>query len=370
VFVRFARGAYVSVSRSLGRNAALTLAYRPELTELQRASELTFCVNFLACAENIEELSDALSEPHWLSPLTLSYTMDRTDALFTPSRGYILRADLEYASRSTGSDFAYTRLLGEGSAYMGEPEGLILAARVRGGIGWPHEGVSGIGLNPQKRFFAGGPNSVRGFDQYRLGPTLLGIDAVPWLVDGDDPATERADGAGCTAAAVNAGSCDAGMLASGLFDLRPSGGEVLLEGNLELRFPIPVLSGRVRGAAFVDAGQVWTSRDDVALAGVVTTPGVGLRYYSPIGPIRLDAAFNPRGPESLRVITTQVASCKAGQPSCERVQYREPRDFLTNTDDVTLLNPRVVYGSSLDEIDSVSDFFRRFKLHFSIGQAF
>lgn len=368
VFVRIAQGGYVSVSRSLGGSAALTLAYRPERTRLETDGDLVFCVNFVACT--LDQVDD-LKSPHWLSPMTLSFTVDRTDALFTPSRGFIVRADLEYAARYTGSDFAYTRLLGESSAYLGEPEGLILAARLRGGVGWPHEGSTGIGLNPQKRFFAGGPNSVRGFDQYRLGPTLLGIDAVPWLVNGDAPETEdRIDGAGCTAQEVNEGTCDVSMLDDGLFQLQPSGGEVLLEGNLELRFPIPVLNGKMRGAAFVDAGQVWAERGDVALGEIIATPGVGLRYYSPIGPIRVDAAFNPRGPQALTVLTTEVEACLSGSPSCERVENRTPKEFLRNTDTVSRLVGPVPYGNRLGDIHSLGDFFRRFKLHFSIGQAF
>jgi outer membrane protein assembly complex protein YaeT len=367
VFVRIARGGYLSLSRSLGGNAALTLAYRPERTRLETDGDLVFCVNFVACT--LDQVED-LKSPHWLSPMTLSFTLDRTDALFTPSRGFIVRADLEYASRSTGSDFAYTRLLGESSAYLGEPDGLILAARLRGGIGWPHQGSTGIGLNPQKRFFAGGPNSVRGFDLYRLGPTLLGIDAVPWLVNGDAPNTEQTDGAACTAQEVNDGTCDVSMLDDGLFQLQPSGGEVLVEGNLELRFPIPVLDGKMRGAAFVDAGQVWAEHGDVALGEIIATPGIGLRYYSPIGPIRVDAAFNPRGPQALTVLTTEVESCLSGSPSCERVLNRTPREFLRNTDTVSRLAQPVAYGSRLDEIDSLGDFLGRIKLHFSIGQAF
>lgn len=367
VFVRSAVGGYLSLSRSMGGNAALTLAYRPELTKLDTDNQLVFCVNFVACTsepEIISKLQESL-----LAPIALSYTMDRTNALFTPSRGFIVRLDLEHAAAYTGSDFAYTRLLGESSQYLGEQGGLILATRVRGGIGIPHGNgeAETLGLNPQKRFFAGGANSVRGFDQYRLGPTVLGIDAVPYLVNGDSGSPA---GAGCTMDQVTDGTCDAAGLPARWFDLRPAGGQVLLEGSAELRFPLPLWGGNFRGALFVDAGQVWATSEEVRLSQVVATPGLGLRYQSPIGPLRVDAAFNPQGGQQLTVLTTEVETCDLGEAGCQRVDGRDPRVLLRNTDRVVRLRDEVIYGRGLDEIDSLADFFNRFQLHFSIGQAF
>ena len=374
VFFRRAVGGYVSVGRSLDEQSAITLAFRPEQTQLDAEGELFFCVNFVACA--IEDVT-VLQEPHWLAPLTLSLSMDRTDAVFAPSRGFVLRADVEHAGPYTLSDFAYTRLFAEGSAYKGRAQGVVLATRLRGGIAWPHHGSAGtetVRINPQKRFFAGGANSVRGLDQYRLGPTVLGIDAVPWLVAtpaadpaGSGPAPDEA--AGCTVASVNDGSCDASPLRDGLFDLRPAGGEVLLEGNVELRFPLPLWGGKLRGAAFVDAGQVWTNPEAVALGEIVTTPGLGLRYYSPVGPIRIDAGFDTQGPRSLPVLATEVEPCIRGESGCVEVGG-PPRQQLRNTDDVVTLARAVEYGTPLSAVDSWGDFFRRVTFHFSIGQAF
>lgn len=369
VFVRTARGGYLSISRSMGGNAALTLAYRPELTELETENQLVFCVNFVACTSEPEIIA-RLRQETVLAPVALSYTVDQTDALFSPSRGFIIRLDVEHAASYTGSEFAYTRLLGESSQYLGEQGGLILATRIRAGIGFPHDqgGTEGLGLYPQKRFFAGGANSVRGFDQYRLGPTVLGIDAVPYLVNGDDASPA---GAGCTMDQVNDGSCDAAGLLTRRFDVRPQGGEALLEGSVELRFPLAALAGSLRGALFVDAGQVWREGDLIKLSQVIATPGFGLRYRSPIGPLRVDAAFNTKGPEPLAVLTTKVEECKLGEDGCQRVLGRDPRALLRNSPtEVIDLTDQVVYGRGLDEIDSLRDFFSRFQLHFSIGQAF
>lgn len=369
VFVRSGVGGYLSVGRSLGRGAVLSLAYRPELTELRTAGDLFFCVSFIACAyEDIQ----VLKEPHWLSPLALAFSVDRTDAVFTPSRGFVVRADLEHAGTYTGSDFAYTRLLTEGSTYTGDGAGIVLAGRVRGGIGWPH-GAAGTGilrLNPQKRFFAGGPNSVRGFGQYRLGPTVLGIDALRWLAQTDDASTPVTEGAGCAVSAINDGTCDARVFGErpGVFDVRPAGGEVLLEGNVELRFPLPMGGGKLRGAAFLDSGQVWATTGDVSLDELVATPGVGIRYLSPVGPVRVDAGFNLQGPRSLPVLTTSLEACMATTEGCVKVP--SGRTTLRNTEDIVVLANRVDYDPYTDGLDTLNGFFQRFQLHFSIGQAF
>lgn len=370
VFVRTAVGGHLSVGRTVGRTSALTLAYRPEWTRLSAERDLFFCVNFIACTFEDTRL---LREPHWLSPLALTFSADRTDATLTPSSGYIFRADLEHAAGYTGSNFDYTRLIAEGSRYVGEPGRAVLATRLRGGIVWPHggsTGSSGLRVNPQKRFFAGGPHSVRGLDQYRLGPTVLGIDAVPWLTESDDPETRRVEGAGCGPAAVNDGSCDVSGLPSVLFQQRPVGGEVLLEGNVELRFPLPVRGGRFRGAAFLDVGQVWLTAADVSLRDLVATPGLGVRYHSPVGPIRLDAGFDTRGPQELSVLTTRVEPCLfTGTTDCQRING-PPRQSLRNTGDIVTLDRTLTFGSRLSELDTWSDAFRRVRLHFSIGQAF
>lgn len=369
VFVRSAVGGYLSVGRSLGGGAALTLAYRPELTELRTEGDLFFCVSFIACAY---EAIQVLREPHWLAPLTLSFSADRTDAVFTPSSGFILRGDVEHAARYTGSDFAYTRLLGEGSTYAGRQGGVIFAARARGGIGWPHEAArtGAVGLNPQKRFFAGGSNSVRGFGPFRLGPTVLGIDAVRWLAEVDDPATPAVEGAGCTVAEINDRSCDAGALTSrpGAFDARPAGGEVLLEGSLEVRFPLPIGNGKLRGAAFLDGGQVWATERSVDMDELVATPGVGLRYYSPVGPIRIDAGFNLQGPRSLPVLTTRVEECIRSTDGC--LPVAGARVTLRNTDEIVVLANEVDYQPHTRGLDTFDGWLQRFQLHFSIGQAF
>jgi outer membrane protein assembly factor BamA len=358
VYVRTSRGAYISLRRAIGLTGVASLAWRPELTELESDGDLIFCVNFVACEER--EI-DVLRDPHWLSPVALSFAVDRSNSLFSPTAGYILRLDAEYAAGGTGSDFDYVRLIGEFSFYHDPFRGVVIATRVRPGwaraVGAPGEG---LGLHPQKRFFAGGPNSVRGFAQYRLGPKLLTVNAQQVLALPVDQ-----QGAGCSAQAINDGSCDAAGLARDFpeqFDVRPVGGAVALEANVEVRFPI--WGELLRGATFIDFGQVWQGHAAATASSLAWTPGLGIRYFSPIGPIRVDVGYNPSGAERLTVVTTQVCDNRNPAVGCTDIvpgETYQPGD-LANRRQLRTLAPVTwrPYSSFMD----------RLQFHFSIGQAF
>jgi outer membrane protein assembly factor BamA len=334
VYVRTSQGAWVAVTRMFGTGGSLNVTYRPELTRLESEDgDLIFCVSLLAClASDIQ----VLREPHWLSPLSVSLVRDRSNSLFAPTRGSVMRVEAEIAGPATGSDFSYMRATAELVDYrmMG---GVVLASRLR--PGWARalgDGRAALGVHPQKRFFAGGANSVRGFSQFRLGPKLLTIapDSLR------RPAAEG--GAGCTAEEIGAGYCSAQPIADrnpGAFEVRPVGGAILLEGNVELRFPV---WGELRGAAFVDFGQVWAGAGSVSIADVIATPGAGVRYHSPIGPIRIDLGYNPQGAEQVSVVTEVN-----GDGMASRLRPQRPVEWTP-------------YRSFLDRV----------QIHFSIGQAF
>ncbi len=119
---------------------------------------------------------------------------------------------------------------------------------------------------PDERFYAGGPNDVRGYNRNELGPVLYVIssDSVHHLPGGPVPDS--------TAVRVSA-----------------TGGTRLGIANLELRVPSPFLPNRVRLAGFIDAGMLWEASEQPSLR---VTPGVGLRIASPLGPIRFDLGYN------------------------------------------------------------------------------
>ena len=359
VYVRTSGGAYASLGRTVTRSGVLSGQYRLERTRLESDGDLIFCVNFVACEEH--EI-DQLRQAHLLAPVGLSFVMDRANSIFAPTRGYALRVEAEHASGATGSDFSYTRVAGEASAYHEPFRGIVVASRLRPGVAWVRAGNgAGPGLHPQKRFFAGGPNSVRGFAQYRLGPKLLTVNAAGTLAYPDG--NPDRPGAGCSAQDINSGRCDLRefvLAHPGELTVQPVGGSVALEGNLEVRFP--VWANTVRGAMFLDFGQAWRGRNDVKLTDISFTPGGGIRYFSPVGPIRIDVGYNPGGAERLAVMTTEV--CNARVSPCGDIEpgvHYEPGD-LANRRNLRALPPVVwqPYDSFVD----------RLQFHFSIGQAF
>jgi outer membrane protein insertion porin family len=368
VFIRESLGGSLTLTRSL-THGSVSLAYRPELTRLDtKSGDLIFCANFTACGP--EEVA-ALTKRNWLAPVAASFIHDRSNSLFAPTRGYSIRLDGEVATPFTGSDFSYTRMAAELIDYHTFLPGWIWALRLKPGIAHPltFGNQTGLGVNPQKRFFEGGPNSVRGFAQYQLGPKLLTVSARRWLALPARPPGSSAgtdSGAGCSPQSINDGSCDARAFANaepGRFESRPVGGEVSLVGNVEVRFP--VLGDRLRGAAFVDYGQVWETTSGVKLADMIATPGLGVRYFSPIGPIRVDVGYYTGRGQTLTVVTNQVCIIDAATGDCTPpvVGVNYDYNLIRDTNLLEILDTPVQWNPR-------RNFLQRLQLHFSIGQAF
>lgn len=361
VFVRSALGGSIGFGRLLGNNATLDIGYRPELSKLQSAEgNLVFCVNFTACDE---EQIEAIAGLNLLAPLTAGFVWDRSNSLFAPNRGWVIRLNGEYAEAITGSDFQYARIAGDFIDYSAITPGVIIATRFSPGVAVPlrPEADAEFGVHLTRRFYAGGPNSVRGYSQFRLGPKALTIEARRLI----RPVEEN--GAGCTPQAVNTGSCDAATLAAvqpDAFTVQPLGGNASFEGSVELRFPL--FRDLLRGVVFFDYGQVWRDHDDMSLRSMVWAPGGGIRYFSPIGPIRIDIGYNPMGAERVRVFTTQLEYCPdgAGTETCE------PLEDGVEYDPADLFDTRVIQAQNDVMWNPRDSFFRRLQFHFSIGQAF
>ncbi len=330
VFIRKAVGLQLALVRRVGPQTPLTLSYRPELSSLD-AAEILLCTGFLVCTrQDIGVLTSAQR----LAPVGLNLTRDLANSLLNPTSGYRLIVDLEHAGRWTGSEYRYDRAVVEGTWYSGLVGPAVLATRIRGGWVGSTEGPGATGIiPPQKRFYAGGANSVRGFAQSRLGARVLVAQAAALV----EPV-----GAGtCTVAEVIDLSCDA---TGARVDSRPTGGTRVLEGNTEVRF---ALGTELEAVTFMDFGQVWGADQGIALDELELTPGIGLRYLSPVGPLRVDLGYNFRGDERLSVVTSRIESDPA------------PPGYRT-TRDLAVLGPRVLSRQTES----------RFQLHISIGQAF
>ena len=343
-------GASASFTREVALRAPASLSYHFEVTRVE-AGDVYFCVNFGVCdSTNIR----ALRGRQRLSPLGLTAQIDRTDDPFSPASGMRAQMELEHASAITASDFRYNRAFAEASTYRRVRHKGVLA--FRGRIGWVNalrstDEATGVNdpfaslVHPRKRFYAGGSQSVRGFGENQLGPRVLTIPREKLAVACDtssrvalvtlcDPNQLKPDGTSA-------------IISDRDFTPRPLGGNTLIEANAEYRFPIWQQLG---GAVFVDGAVVGQGTLKTASRGFgAITPGFGFRYYSPVGPIRVDMGFNPFISENLVVVTDEPT------PSGRRqlVQLEKTR----------------VYAPARTE-GGLRGLTNRVTLHLSIGQAF
>jgi hypothetical protein len=153
-------------------------------------------------------------------------------------------------------------------------------------------------------------------------------------------------------------TCDASALNDRFITSRPIGGTKVFEANLEVRVPL----GRdFEVVGFGDVGQVWGAGQTIDPADLEFTPGAGVRYLSPIGPIRVDVGYTFRESERLSVVTQQIDACTPAASVCLVVDGSEIPYAPTGAI-ATLGNP-ILFGEE-------SGFLSRLQLHLSIGQAF
>lgn len=365
VFIDRGYGGDVTFTRPVGVRAPLSLTYRFEVTRVE-ANPPYFCVNFGVCDTTT---IGALLGHQRLSPVLLQIQVDRSDQPLNPTTGYRARGEVEHASEFTVSDYAYNRIYADGSLYrrMGGKRN-VLAFHVRLGFVRPMTGPRGDNvLHPRKRFYAGGSQSVRGYGENQLGPRILTLPHG-YLIHSQD-----INGGPCDATSEAIRFCDPNFASDsvdkdndGVFDrvgddkftARPLGGTSLLEGSVEYRFPLPLVES-LQGAVFMD-GAVVGERVLNPLEGVSTlanlvrgsgaiTPGFGVRYISPVGPIRVDLGFNPSRAEKLAVVT-----------EIERNGKREI---------IPLETPRL-YSATGSSSGGFRGVLNRLTLHLSIGQAY
>ena len=274
VYLRQETGASIALTRTTPRRRnPLSLTYTASYGRTEATAQ-SFCSFFNACTADVIE---PLRQNRVLATLTALATFPRVNSQIDPTRGSIRSFELTHSSRYIGSSRfqQFTRVVGEMSWYRPLSRNVVLSWRLRGGaIFSPTLDVaSGTGafIPPERRFYAGGANDVRGFDRNELGP-------VVYVVPQSHVETAAANGVAIDPDSVRVAA---------------TGGNSLAVANIELRVPSPILSSRLRLAAFVDAGGVWQRGPNERTAVIRVTPGVGLRVATPLGPARLDVAYNP-----------------------------------------------------------------------------
>jgi outer membrane protein assembly factor BamA len=315
-YTRQAVGANVGVTFNARRDVPVTVAYGYSVGRTT-ASAAVYCQRFLLCNESDQAF---LANPRPFGAITISGVRARVNSVLDPSVGSVTQVTLVHASRYVLSDTLYEFNRGELelSKYYPLSRRSVLAWRIRGGTILPQRlsllGQSVKFVPPDQRFYAGGPNSVRGFARNELGPRVYVSDS------------RQVTGTDTTYSSVRAS---------------PTGGNTVFTANLELRVPSPIFPDRVRLGLFVDVGQVWERGDTLTtVSGLRVTPGLGLRFVTPLGPVRLDAAYN-------------------GYP-----QEPGPLYFLDRTDKSLTATGRTVRPGL------PPGFWRRVVVQFAVGQAF
>lgn len=228
---------------------------------------------------NIEPLLVPLiSQPVRVGLLSSTYISDRRDDPTDTSKGIYNTVNLALASKAWGSQPNFLRVLAQNSTYHRLRPRVVFARTVQLGVNMPWAGQlepGGFASRPDpriplsERYFGGGANSHRGFPYNQAGPR--------------DPATGF-----------------------------PIGGGAQFLNSFELRFPL--VGTGISGVLFHDAGNVYSRPDRISFragqriratdAGapefdfdyMVHALGLGIRYRTPIGPVRFDLAYSPNPP--------------------------------------------------------------------------
>ncbi|MEO8176252.1 MAG: BamA/TamA family outer membrane protein [Sphingomicrobium sp.] len=191
-------------------------------------------------------------------PATLGY--DGSDSLLDPSHGFRLSGRISPEISAHSGSFTYVRTQFDVSAYHPISSSVVAAGRIRlGNI----IGANAMSIAPSRRLYAGGGGSVRGYGYQRLGPHDL---------DGD-----------------------------------PVGGSGLAEFGLEARIRLKAFGGNFGVVPFLDGGSL-TNKSWPGTSGWQLGAGIGLRYYSSFGPIRIDVGtpLNPRAGDGRVAVTVSL----------------------------------------------------------------
>ena len=177
-----------------------------------------------------------------LSSLAFDVHRSTADSTVNARHGYLLDGHVEQSGKVFGGDYEFTETAIEGRYYATIADRAVVALRLRGAsIG--SFGESNLKVPFFRRYFLGGATSLRGWGRFEVAPLYSGF---------------------------------------------PIGGHSMLESSAEFRVPI---WGDLSAVAFLDAGNVWNNAWEAHLGDLRYDVGPGLRYMTPIGPVRVDLGY-------------------------------------------------------------------------------
>ena len=221
------------------------IRFGKELTETIRA-DATYKlenVNVFNVTENASRFIKEQEGKKTTSAISFALSMDTRDDFFVPTRGSRHSLSAQNAGGILGGDNYFIKVVGETTWFFPLPLNTVLNLRGRGGFVDPY---SGRKTPIYEKFFIGGLETLRGFE-YGMG----------------GPVDENRE---------------------------PLGADKMVAFSSELLFPLSREIG-LRGAIFWDIGKGFDKWSDST--PLKTGVGVGIRWFSPLGPIHLDLGFNP-----------------------------------------------------------------------------
>jgi translocation and assembly module TamA len=168
----------------------------------------------------------------------LRLSQRRVDDLIRPQKGFRYALDTRGSTQPLGAESNFVQILGNGDLLIPLGAGFSLIPRTQLGATWQKDSLTD--LPPSLRFYAGGDRSVRGYTYQSLGPKDSSGNVI--------------------------------------------GGKHLFVGSLEVEYSI---TRNWSAAAFYDVGNAFNNLDNLRLA---QGAGLGVRYYTPAGPVRVDLA--------------------------------------------------------------------------------
>lgn len=291
--------ASVATSQRLSRASTLSLRF-----DYRRVSTGRVAIPSL--------LVPLFSQPVKIGIVSLSYIQDHRDNAADAHHGFWNTIDAGVASSYLGSQRDFFRVLASNSTYTQFGRNLVFARQTQIGVIMPFNLTPGVvsydAIPLPERFFGGGSVSNRGFGDNQAGPRDIG---TPTELPG----------------AVGANAAPTGF---------PIGGNALFFNTLELRFPL--LGPNISGVLFEDMGNIYTTLNDVSFAFkqpstspsyqnfnyAVQAPGFGIRYKTPLGPVRIDFSYALNPPHYLGFSNSTITTEDLLQCSQTDIEQHKP----------------------------------------------